>query len=56
MNSPSTAIFRQEAIQDRFVLGVSSVELSEKLQLENNLTLDSAIKLARQFESVKKHT
>ena len=45
---------KQEAIRDRFVLGVSSVELSEKLQLENNLTLDSAIKLARQFESVKK--
>ena len=45
---------KQEAIRDRFVLGVSSIELSEKLQLENNLTLDSAIKLARQYESVKK--
>ena len=45
---------RDEAIRDRFVLGVSSLELSEKLQLEPNLTLDSAIKLARQFESVKK--
>ena len=45
---------KHEAIRDRFVLGVSSIELSEKLQLENNLTLDSAIKLARQYESVKK--
>ena len=44
---------RQEAIRDRFVLGVSSVELSEKLQLEPNLDLDKAVKLARQFESVK---
>ena len=44
---------RLEAIRDRFVLGVNSVELSEKLQLEPNLTLDSAIRLARQFESVK---
>ena len=45
---------REEAIRDRFVLGVSSLELSEKLQLEPNLTLDSAVKLARQFETVKK--
>ena len=44
---------REEAIRDRFVLGVNSLELSEKLQLEPNLTLDSAVKLARQFETVK---
>ena len=44
---------RSEAIRDRFVLGVNSVELSEKLQLEPDLTLDTAVRLARQYESVK---
>ena len=45
---------RDEAIRDRFVLGVRDIELSEKLQLQADLTLDRAIQMARQFESVKK--
>ena len=45
---------REDTIRDRFVLGVSDRELSEKLQLQADLTLENAVKQARQYESVKK--
>ena len=44
---------REEAIRDRLVLGVRDRELSEKLQLQSDLTLQSATEMARQFEQVK---
>ena len=43
----------EEAIRDRLALGVCDPELSEKLQLKADLTLDTAVKQARQYETVK---
>ena len=42
-----------EMIRDRIVMGICNTRLSEKLQLDPNLTLDSAITQARQSEAVK---
>lgn len=44
---------KEETIRDRLVLGLNDQELSEKLQLETDLTLRKAITLARQHEQVK---
>ena len=41
-------------IRDRIVVGIRDNNLSQKMQLEPNLTLTKAIELARQSESVKK--
>ena len=45
---------RDEMIRDRIVVGLRDSSLSEKLQLEADLTLEKAITSARQRESVKK--
>ena len=45
---------RDEMIRDRIVVGLLDSTLSEKLQLEPNLTLEMAITSARQREQVKK--
>ena len=44
---------RESTIRDRLVLGLLDQELSEKLQLESELTLTKASQLARQSELVK---
>ncbi|UYV84796.1 hypothetical protein LAZ67_X003556 [Cordylochernes scorpioides] len=44
---------REEMIRDRLVVGVKNLNLSEKLQLESELTLEKAIQIVRQSESVK---
>ncbi|UYV82809.1 hypothetical protein LAZ67_22000949 [Cordylochernes scorpioides] len=44
---------KEEMIRDRIVLGVKNLQLSEKLQLEPNLTLERAIQAACQTECVK---
>ena len=44
---------RNEMIRDRVVVGIRDVNLSEKLQLENDLTLENAIKKVCQSEVVK---
>ena len=44
---------KQDTIRDRLVLGVLDRDLSEKLQLKENLTLKDAVTLARQHERVK---
>ena len=41
-------------IRDRIVVGIRDNKLSQKMQLEPDLTLKKAIDLARQCESVKK--
>ena len=41
-------------IRDRIVVGIQDVSLSEKLQLESNLTLEAAVTAVRQREAVKK--
>jgi transposase InsO family protein len=43
-----------EMIRDRIVVGVRDRRLSEKLQLDNSLTLEKAIGSARQSEAVKR--
>ena len=44
---------RDDLIRDRIVIGVRDTKLSLKLQLEDALTLEKAISLARQNESLK---
>ena len=43
-----------EMIRDRIVVGISNIKLSEKLQLDNDLTLEKAVTQARQAEIVKR--
>ena len=43
-----------ELVRDRIVVGIKDGKLSEKLQLEAGLTLDSCITKVRQSESVRK--
>ena len=43
-----------EMNRDRLVVGLRDSKLSEKLQLDANLTLESAVSQARQNEAVKK--
>ena len=45
---------RDELIRDRIVVGLRDSRLSEKLQLQADLTLESAVTAARQTEQVKK--
>jgi hypothetical protein len=42
-----------ELIRDRIVVGLCDQQLSEKLQLDQELTLERAVNLARQSETVK---
>ena len=41
-------------IRDRIVVGIRDKALSEKLQLEADLTLEKAVNFARQKENVRK--
>ena len=43
-----------EMIRDRIVVGIADQVLSERMQLDENLTLEKAAKMARQSEAVKK--
>ena len=45
---------KDELIRDRIVVGLKNRKLSEKLQLDSQLTLEKAIRAARQSETVKK--
>ena len=44
---------KEETIRDRLVVGMRDKEMSQKLQLEGALTLQDAVKKARQHEQVK---
>ena len=46
---------KNENVRDRLVVGILGKELSEKLQLTPDLTLDKAVELVRQSEQVKGH-
>ena len=46
-------LLREEMIRDRLVVGIKDVKLSERLQLDNALTLEKAIAEARQTETVR---
>ncbi|CAL9693588.1 unnamed protein product [Knipowitschia caucasica] len=44
---------KDEQIRDRIVIGIADGEVSQKLQLEPDLTLEKAISIARQSEQIK---
>lgn len=44
---------KDEQIRDRIVIGISDSDVSQKLQLETELTLEKAIQIARQNEQIK---
>ena len=44
---------RDQMIRDRIVVGIANAKLSEKLQLDRDLTLEKAVTQARQEETVK---
>ena len=46
-------VLHEEMIRDRLVVGIRSAALSEKLQLDSDLTLEKAMTQARQAEAVK---
>lgn len=43
-----------ELIRDRIVVGLADARLSERMQMEKDLTLEKAINMARQSEEIKK--
>ena len=45
---------KEDTIRDRLVLGLLDSEISEKLQIEENLTLDKAISISKRDDAVKK--
>lgn len=47
---------KDEQIRDRIVIGIMDKDVSQKLQLEADLTLERAIQLARQSEQVKQQS
>ena len=49
----SYGALHNEMIRDRIVVGLRDTRLSEKLQMDADLDLDKAIKMARQSESIK---
>ncbi|UYV62759.1 K02A2.6-like [Cordylochernes scorpioides] len=46
-------ILKEEMIRDRLVVGAKNFNLSEKLQLESELTLEKAIQIVRQSENTE---
>ncbi len=44
---------KDEQIRDRIVIGIADSNVSEKLQLEPDLTLEKAIQISRQSEQIK---
>ena len=47
-------LLQKELIRDRLVVGLRNVSLSEKLQLDRDLTLETAITKTRQYEEVRR--
>ena len=47
---------KAELIRDRLVVGIKNSTLSQQLQLENDLTLETAKKKIRQREAVQEQT
>ncbi|OXA53834.1 Transposon Tf2-6 polyprotein [Folsomia candida] len=45
---------KDELIRDRIVVGVRDRHLAEKMQLDESLTLEKAVKMSRQHETVKR--
>ena len=49
-----TLAIHDEMIRDRLVMGLRDAKLSERLQLDAELTLDKAVNQVRQAEAIKK--
>ena len=49
------ASLRDELIRGRIVVGILNAALSEKLQLDANLTLEKAVTEVRHSEAIKQH-
>ncbi|KAG7456363.1 hypothetical protein JOB18_035729 [Solea senegalensis] len=49
----SYGVLHDELIRDRLVVGLLDKGLSERMQLDAELTLDKAVRMARQSEEVK---
>lgn len=47
-------VLHDKLIRDSLVVGLSVKGLSERMQLDADLTLDKAVRMARQSEEVKK--
>ena len=47
--------FREEMLRDRLVVGIRDISLSERLQMDSELTLEKAMKMVRQKEAVHEH-
>ncbi|XP_013882267.1 uncharacterized protein K02A2.6 [Austrofundulus limnaeus] len=47
---------KDEQIRDRIVIGIQDRDVSQKLQLEADLTLERAIQIARQSEQIKQQS
>ena len=47
---------KDEMLRDRLVVGIRDEGLSQRLQMDSELTLAKAMKLVRQSEAVKKHS
>ena len=47
---------KEELLRDRIVVGIRDMALSERLQLESDLSLERAKKIVRQKEAVKDHS
>ena len=47
---------KDKMLWDRLVVGIRDRGLSQRLQMDSELTLANAMKLVRQSEAVKKHT
>ena len=46
---------KDERIRDQLVIGLADKDLSEKIQLRSNLTLDDAVQISRHSELVRSH-
>ena len=46
---------KDEMLRDRLVVGIRDVSLSERLQMDSELTLEKAMKMVRQKEAVHQH-
>jgi hypothetical protein len=47
---------RDELLRDRIVAGISDIKLSQKLQMESNLTVEKAVEMVRSSEQVRQQS
>ena len=55
VDSCNYSVFREEMLRDHLVVGIQDVTLSERLQMDSELTLEKAMKMVRQEEAIHEH-